>query len=534
MLSITTRVRLLPPLMLALSIAAGAQTPLASTIDALLSAPAVSRAHWGISVVDAATGASLYSKNEAQLFEPASNAKLFTTAAALAILGPDATLKTTVTAEGEITADGHLHGVLRLNGGGDPTMSGRVYPYSGKTERTAAPLQALDDLAAQVAASGIHAVDGAVIGDDTLFPFERYGSGWAWDDLQWDYGAPVSALSVNDNVRFLSITPGSAAGAPVTLEWNPDIAKVVDANGSLNVGETGNLGDTGAGSLLNAATTSAVGTPQHLGLSREVDSPALRVYGTVPAGSKPANIAISLRDPAEFAAAAFRSALLAHGVAVSGPSQAAHRVAVDTADFTAETHEPLNPGLRALAIALGGRIVATHQSPALKDIVTVTNKVSQNLHAELLLRLLGRAAGDDGSTAQGVRVVRSFLVGAGIDPDDFTFRDGSGLSPDDLVTPRAVTTLLVYASRQPWGGIYRASLPVGGVDGSLSGRFVAPALKGRLQAKTGTLGEVNALSGYLAAESGRQLVFSVIANDRVGDEARVALDKVVTAIAAAY
>jgi D-alanyl-D-alanine carboxypeptidase/D-alanyl-D-alanine-endopeptidase (penicillin-binding protein 4) len=164
----------------------------------------------------------------------------------------------------------------------------------------------------------------------------------------------------------------------------------------------------------------------------------------------------------------------------------------------------------------------------------VTNKVSQNLHAELLLRLLGRAQGDDGSVAQGVRVVRSFLVGAGVDPDDFTFRDGSGLSPDDLVTPRAVTTLLVYANRQPWGGVYRASLPVGGVDGSLSGRFAAPALKGKLQAKTGTLGEVNALSGYLTAASGRALVFSVIVNDRVGDGARGALDKVVAAIAAAY
>jgi D-alanyl-D-alanine carboxypeptidase/D-alanyl-D-alanine-endopeptidase (penicillin-binding protein 4) len=533
MLSITTRVRLLLLLLPALSIATHAQTPLASTIDSLLSAPAVSRAHWGISVVDAATGIPLYSKNEAQFFEPASNAKLFTTAAALAILGPDATVKTTVTAEGEITADCQLHGLLRLNGAGDPTLSGRVYPYSGKTERTAAPLQALDELAAQVATSGIHAVDGPVIGDDTLFPWERYGSGWAWDDLQWDYGAPVSALTVNDNVRFLSITPGAQAGAPVTLAWAPEFAFVADAAGSLTLGDT-EAGKPGAGTLLNTATTSGAGTPEHLGLSREIDSPALRVYGTVPAGSKPANVAISLRDPADFAAAALRAALLAHGVAVSGTSQAMHRAAADTADFKAETHEPLAPGAGAPAISLQGRLVATHTSPPLKDIITVTNKVSQNLHAELLLHLLGRAAGADGSTAQGVRVVRSFLVGSGIDPDDFTFRDGSGLSPDDLVTPRAVTALLVYAARQPWGGVYRASLPIGGVDGSLAARFTTPALRGKLEAKTGTLGEVNALSGYLTAASGRSLVFSVIANDRVGDGARTALDKVVAAIAAAY
>ena len=144
----------------------------------------------------------------------------------------------------------------------------------------------------------------------------------------------------------------------------------------------------GAGTLLNTAITSAAGTPQHLGLSREIDSPALRVYGSVPVGAKPANLAITLRDPAEFAAAAFRAALVAHGVAVSGTSQALHRPAIDTADFGAETREPLVPQAPPTTPTAAGRTVATRTSPPLRDIVTVTNKVSQNLHAELLLRLL--------------------------------------------------------------------------------------------------------------------------------------------------
>jgi D-alanyl-D-alanine carboxypeptidase/D-alanyl-D-alanine-endopeptidase (penicillin-binding protein 4) len=160
--------------------------------------------------------------------------------------------------------------------------------------------------------------------------------------------------------------------------------------------------------------------------------------------------------------------------------------------------------------------------------------VSQNLHAEMLLRLLGETEGANGSAVEGVRVVRQFLVSAGIDPLDFSFFDGSGLSPQDLITPRATTSLLAYASHQSWGADYRASLPVGGVDGSLANRFTQQALKGRVFAKTGTLSEVNALSGYLIAASGRRLAFSVLSNDYVGAGSRATLDSVVAALAAAF
>jgi D-alanyl-D-alanine carboxypeptidase/D-alanyl-D-alanine-endopeptidase (penicillin-binding protein 4) len=153
----------------------------------------------------------------------------------------------------------------------------------------------------------------------------------------------------------------------------------------------------------------------------------------------------------------------------------------------------------------------------------------------MLLRLLGKAEGEDGSIAQGARVVRQFLVSAGVQPQDFFFYDGSGLSPQDVITPRAATTLLTYAARQPWGAAYRNSLPVGGVDGTLNNRFMQPPLKGRVFAKTGTLNEVHALSGYLIADSGRTVVFSILCNDHspVMDTTRVAIDKVVAAIAAA-
>ncbi|MDE3163135.1 MAG: D-alanyl-D-alanine carboxypeptidase/D-alanyl-D-alanine-endopeptidase, partial [Acidobacteriota bacterium] len=172
--------------------------------------------------------------------------------------------------------------------------------------------------------------------------------------------------------------------------------------------------------------------------------------------------------------------------------------------------------------------------PAIEDIA-VTNKMSENLHAELLLRTLGRLFGNDGSLEQGTRVTRQFLVQAGVKDDDFFFYDGSGISPEDRITPRAFTQLLGYASRQAWGTAWRATLPIAGEDGTLAGRFKSSPLKGRLWAKTGTLDETNALSGYLTASSGKVLAFSILINGhRPGSEAEShAIERICEAIAAA-
>ena len=155
-----------------------------------------------------------------------------------------------------------------------------------------------------------------------------------------------------------------------------------------------------------------------------------------------------------------------------------------------------------------------HFSVPVAEDITVINKTSQNLHAELLLRLLGKVLGTEGSFEEGTRVVRQFLVNAGVDDNDFFLYDGSGMSPDDRIAPRAFTRLLAYASQQPWGEAWRATLPVAGVDGTLKGRFKDSPLKGRMWAKTGTLNEVNALSGYLTAASGKTLAFSILVNGR--------------------
>jgi serine-type D-Ala-D-Ala carboxypeptidase/endopeptidase (penicillin-binding protein 4) len=487
---------------------------LARAITKLLSQPPVSSAHWGISVVSL-SGKPIYSLNDAQLFSPASNAKLFTTATAFALLPGNLTFTTRVVTDGNVDPAGTVHGNLVILGVGDANMSGRTLPYDGKTERPNPPLAALEDMANQIVGHGIHAVAGGIFGDDTWFPFERYPSGWSWDDLQWGYGAPISALTVNDNDVYLSAMPGAQAGDTALASWLPS---------------------TSYYTLENSLITSA-GPSEGPGMERQPGSLTVRLYGQTPLGKDGIHGALAIEDPADYAARSLKEMLLARGIQIRGAAQARHRFSSDTQDFMAEQQQPLD--LHAITIgnlqvdAPGETVLASHISPPLGQDLTVTNKVSQNLHAELTLRTLGKLEASDGSLAEGTRVVRQFLMQAGVAPDDFFFYDGSGLSAKDLVTPRAFTTLLTYAAQQNWGEAFRSTLPVGGVDGSLGERFRQPLLNGKVFAKTGTLSEATALSGYIIGVSGRTVAFSILCNDHLpgGGAERETIDKIVAAIA---
>jgi serine-type D-Ala-D-Ala carboxypeptidase/endopeptidase (penicillin-binding protein 4) len=497
--------------------------PLQDRIAGVLSAPDLARGFWGIEVValspDKTAGKTLYSQNADKLFTPASNTKLFTTAAALARIGPDYKFRTTVETTGTLDRYGRLNGDLVLVGRGDPNLSGRELPYDLKTQRNDDPIQALEALADALVQKGVKFIDGDIVADDSYFAFERYGEGWSQDDLVWGDGAPVSALTINDNVVFVSILPADRAGEKAFVSVKPfaDYYR-----------------------LDNRIVTTPPGTARKLSINREPGSMVLMLWGNMPLDDPGANEGLAIEDPAEFAAGLFRQLLEKRGIEIYGKQRTRHTELATLSTFS----------VTALAPARGGRdggslngqprplnadqpvTLASYESKPLLQDVRVINKVSQNLHAEILLRLLGRERGAAGTIEGGLEVLRGFLTQAGISNDQYVFYDGSGLSRQNLVTPHAIVQLLRYCSTQPWGADYKATFPVSGVDGSLTERFASPRLHGRVLAKTGSLGGVKALSGYATTDAGQVVVFSILANNFNLPAKRVtdAIDELVKAI----
>ncbi len=514
----------------------GLGTPLGEQIGALLADPSVSRAHFGFAVTTL-DGTPLYGFNEGQLFRPASNNKIFTTATAMALLGPAKTFDTRIFGKLD-TATGTVTGDLTLVGGGDANFGADDLPYVPRSERAkessttgALPVipqpPALADLASlvdQLVAKGVKRITGDIVGDDTLFPYEPYAESWAQDDQVWGYGAPVSALSIDNNQLTLIVTPSAFSGpAMVQLEQNVPYYSVEARVETVDAGKQ-------AGGIQ---------------IERLPGSRVLRVYGEVAMGAKPDVEYVAIADPAQYAAMVLRAMLVQHGIAVTGTARAEHEPQRDAKGYLSQLLAPgdcvaswMSDRPCALHCMIGirpGAVLASHTSAPLVEDVVLTNKVSQNLHAELLLHQMGLLFCRPGSILTGALAIRANLLHAGLDPDDFIFFDGSGLSEHDLVAPRAMVTFLAYAAKQPWFAQWKASLPDAGEDGTLDARFPDPPLKGHLFAKTGTLGEANALSGYLDAASGRTLIFSIFVDDHTPatHAARVTMDKIVAAIAAA-
>ena len=462
----------------------------AARVEALLGSSPVDKGEWGLLVTDAETGATLYEKNTNDYFQPASNMKLLTTALALDTLGPEYRFRTTVESNGTLLADGRLFGDLILVGRGDPNLSNRKFPYETKEEFDGPPEKALAELADAVAAHGVKEIAGDVVGNDSYFPRERYPDGWEIDDMVWEYGAAISAIVVDDNTVTLTLTPAEKAGGGVTAVVEPPTQEFVVKNG---------------------VTTIGAKEKADLRLTREPGGDTVVVSGVMPAGSAPRKLVLAIQEPAQHAANLLAQLLKDRGIKVDGGVRA--------------QHEP-DPGDSA-RIVLG-----EHLSIPLKDSVKLVNKISQNLHTEVLLRTAARQQGRWATPEDLQKFPEAFYAKAGIPQDDVIQTDGSGLSRHDLVTPRAFVAVLAYAQKQPWFPAYLASLPVAGADGTLNERMKEPPLAGKIYAKTGSVTHVRTLSGYAETPGGRKLIFSFLSNNQgaKNHEVHVAIDGVCLAM----
>ena len=461
-------------LLLAVIPCAAADLPHA--IDALMDASPVARASVGIQVVDLKTGNALYSRNADHLFLPASNMKLFTAALALERLGPEYRMTTRL-----VRAPS---GDLILVGGGDPSMSGRRYPYQ-KDAPANNPLQAIEELADQAVAAGIMRVDGDIVGDDQLYPWAPYPPSWTEDDMIGEDGAPVSALTVNDNVMALSIHAAARAGELAAISFEPAIEYYAVDNRVLTV-----AGEKEA----------------RIRFTRQLGSRQLLLWGTIPLAGATAHETVAVDDPAMFAACALYDALARRGVAIRGRPVARHR-------STSDDPWPVE-----------GDVIATRMSPPMVEMLQVIEKVSQNLHAELMLREVARVTRGTGTRESGLQELAAWLASIGIKTEEWRAEDGSGLSRNDQVSPRAVTRLLSHMAASKNGAAWLSLLPVGGEDGTLANRLCcvpdASAAK-QVRAKTGTLTRAVALSGYADSRTRGRLAFSILVNNFAAPQAEV-------------
>lgn len=400
-------------------------------------------------------------------FIPASNTKMFTTAAGFVTLpaleAPDTAGGTAVRLDG----DGKAVPDAILQGHGDARLS-------SAPECVANCLAALAD-----AVAARTRVVRNVIGDDSLFPDERWSPGMSWNNIQTRYGTAISALTLDDNELPVRVIPTAPGQAP-RLEFLPYY------------------------DIDNRARTVASGATD-LSFHRMPGSRSVRLTGTIAAAEEPEIIRLGIDDPAHYAAWRFKSLLEERGVRVTGEVGVRHRPLGPADD--PEVRKGAPP-----ARPPQPEVLARLTPPPLAEDIGVINKVSQNLHAELMLRRVGKQEGT-GSIADGVAAIRAMLDRAGVPRTAYDFSDGSGMSTYNRVAPRGMTVFLRWIAAQPWAAAWRATLPVGGVDGTLARRFRGTPLEGRIFAKTGSLNATNALSGYLIAASGRTLIFSAYAND---------------------
>jgi D-alanyl-D-alanine carboxypeptidase/D-alanyl-D-alanine-endopeptidase (penicillin-binding protein 4) len=431
-------------------------------LSAILSDRAVDHGVWSAAVHSLRHGETLYSLNSFRLQVPASNQKQLTAAVAAERLGWDYHYTTRIFATGAIDSNGALNGDLVIVSDGDPTINPR-HP-----ERWAI----FDEWGKQLAAKGIRTITGHLIGDDNAFEEPGWSPGWAWDDLAFGYGAAASALQYHENQVELLIGPGREAGARAIISVSP----------------------SGSGLIVDHQVTTAVaGESNRIMLLRTPGSQVLTVTGQVAFGSTPITEYAAVDNPTQVYLNAMRVAFGRQGVNIE-------RTPVDI-----DAARPQPDMSKAT-------LLVEDKSPPLGEIVDVTLKWSRNIYAETMLRSMA-PDGAPKSAAGGLVALEETLNDWGIFGDYFIAKDGSGLSRYDYLSADALAWLLTYVWMDPrHADLYRAAMPLFGVNGNVANRLKDTPASGRVWAKTGSMSQVRSLSGYLETLEGEPLVFAFIVN----------------------
>ena len=486
-------------------------------IQKVLLRPELQRGQVGIKIVSLDTGKIVFEQNAEKYFMPASNMKSYTIAAAIERLSPDFKFVTSVYAA-PVDADGTVKGDLTIFGRGDVSFSSAF--YDGDNYR------AIDALADKIAQAGVKRIEGNLTGNESFFRGSAIPASWEWDDLQGYYGARVSALPFNDNAVQLKIAPNTQIGQPCIITFAPPNSLF---------------------KIINLAVTVSPGEKRSISVTKKLDSNEIEISGTMPADDKGYAMNVAVTNPSEFFIAQLKNALQQKGIVVTGQT----RVINDKTLM--QMSRP--PSARDYAVLSSANVnapkeIVSFESPPLSVIAAKTMKPSQNMYTETILRTLGEQYGRKQETALttdadalakiaaatsaelGIQTVQKFLTEIGIPADSVIQWDGSGLSRHNLITPASAVSLYTFMSKSRYASVWRDSLTIGGVDGTLRNRFKNTVAAGNVRGKTGTIDQVSALSGYVTTAADERIVFSIIVNGVNNARQREsAIDEIVLALA---
>ena len=431
-------------------------------IQLLLKNPSLKKVLYGIDIVSIKKNMSLFSYRSNDLFSVASNMKLLTTAAALYYLGPDFEYKTSVETNCIITASGELNGDIIIKGSGDPNLSGRF--YDGNI------LAVPESWANAIINKGIHKISGDIIADDSIFDRIYTNPNWPKDQLSEWYCAPSCGLSFNDNCVDITLIPDKKPGNVVTLLVDPD---------------------TSYFTIFNECVYTSNKKEHAYTIYREPGTNQIFIKGKFWVNAPSEKRWVSVHNPALYLATTFKETLEKHGIEVFGNVRL-----IDKRDSFSSNLE---------------RIAQT--TSTMEQTVLVTNKRSQNFYAEQILKTLGAHIKGKGNLKMGIEVLDDLLNKLGFHPEEYQIEDGSGLSKGNKLSPKMITSLLVFMNKHPYGKVLYDSLPVPGIDEGLNRRFPSPRYENKIHAKTGTIAKVSTLSGYVDTLNGDILAFSILMNN---------------------